>query len=382
MATARCGSKETPKDDLQTHPAHRPVLAGKATRSSRWAAKVRGWRRSRLTALATAACLALSLPLSFATQITAVTPASADLAPRYFWTAAHTGTCLYDGGPGQLHACRDRTHAAVASLASVIGEMTRQITVLEQQLAADFEQHPDAEVVRSLPGLGTILGARVLGEFGDAPNRYSTPRLAGTTPEPHPLPEPRAPDAWSWPGTCATSGSPTRSTCGRSPRSPSAPEPASSTTTGALLATPTTRPCADSETTSSASSTAAWPATRPTTSTPPGPTVPDPTSQRRLALSKPWSNRRPVPVLDRNRKVAPRLLTTGSPRKPPGVTTDPGIGCGQTALSVVARNISVSYRVVLFANVGHGQSAGGPVTVAARPPAAGDRSDRLDPSRR
>ena len=37
-----------------------------------------------------------------------------------------------------------------------------------------FEQHPDAEVVRSLPGLGTILSARVLGEFGDEPNRYAT----------------------------------------------------------------------------------------------------------------------------------------------------------------------------------------------------------------
>jgi Transposase IS116/IS110/IS902 family len=31
---------------------------------------------------------------------------------------------------------------------------------------------PDAVVVRSLPGLGTILGARVLGKFGDEPNRY------------------------------------------------------------------------------------------------------------------------------------------------------------------------------------------------------------------
>jgi transposase len=58
--------------------------------------------------------------------------------------------------------------------------------VLEQQLAADFEQHPDAEVVRSLPGLGTILGARVLGEFGDVPDRYATANsrrnYAGTSP--------------------------------------------------------------------------------------------------------------------------------------------------------------------------------------------------------
>jgi hypothetical protein len=29
------------------------------------------------------------------------------------------------------------------------------------------EQHPDAEILRSLPGLGLILSARVLGEFGE-----------------------------------------------------------------------------------------------------------------------------------------------------------------------------------------------------------------------
>jgi transposase len=39
-------------------------------------------------------------------------------------------------------------------------------------LAERFEQHPDADILRSLPGLGLILGARVLAEFGDDPNRY------------------------------------------------------------------------------------------------------------------------------------------------------------------------------------------------------------------
>lgn len=75
---------------------------------------------------------------------------------------------------------------SVAALVAVIAEMTSQVAALEQQLAADFEQHPDAVVVLSLPGLGIILGGRVLGEFGDVPDRYATAKsrrnYAGTSP--------------------------------------------------------------------------------------------------------------------------------------------------------------------------------------------------------
>ena len=42
--------------------------------------------------------------------------------------------------------------------------------------AAPFDQHPDAEILRSLPGLGLVLGARVVGEFGDDPTRYHHPK--------------------------------------------------------------------------------------------------------------------------------------------------------------------------------------------------------------
>jgi transposase len=38
---------------------------------------------------------------------------------------------------------------------------------------ADFGRHPDAEIYRSQPGIGAILGARVLAEFGDDPHRYA-----------------------------------------------------------------------------------------------------------------------------------------------------------------------------------------------------------------
>ncbi len=49
----------------------------------------------------------------------------------------------------------------------------RRSLALETELADHFEQHPDADIYLSLPGIGVILGARVLGEFGDDPNRYA-----------------------------------------------------------------------------------------------------------------------------------------------------------------------------------------------------------------
>ena len=74
------------------------------------------------------------------------------------------------------------TRAAVG----IIAELNRQIADLEATLADHFETHPDADIYRSLPGLGVILGARVLGEFGDDPNRYtdakSRKNYAGTSP--------------------------------------------------------------------------------------------------------------------------------------------------------------------------------------------------------
>jgi transposase len=51
---------------------------------------------------------------------------------------------------------------------------------------AHFGQHPDAEIISSQPGLGPVLGARVLAEFGDDPHRYTDARArknyAGTSP--------------------------------------------------------------------------------------------------------------------------------------------------------------------------------------------------------
>ena len=76
--------------------------------------------------------------------------------------------------------------AGVRSLVAVIGVLNTQIAVLQGQVEAHFGQHPAAEIYRSQPGLGDILGARVLGEFGDDPRRYPDARArknyAGTSP--------------------------------------------------------------------------------------------------------------------------------------------------------------------------------------------------------
>jgi transposase len=89
----------------------------------------------------------------------------------------------------QLSAPAAVTAAFGASTRAAVGiivELNHQIVELETELATHFETHPDADIYRSLPGLGVILGARVLGEFGDDPNRYTDAKCrknyAGTSP--------------------------------------------------------------------------------------------------------------------------------------------------------------------------------------------------------
>jgi transposase len=76
--------------------------------------------------------------------------------------------------------------ATTKTTVGIITELNRAIAELEAALADRFEGHPDADIYLSLPGLGDVLGARVLGEFGDAPERYANPKsrknYAGTSP--------------------------------------------------------------------------------------------------------------------------------------------------------------------------------------------------------
>lgn len=81
----------------------------------------------------------------------------------------------------------EAAHAATTrATVAIIAELNIQIDQLAARLAEDFEQHPDSDIYLSLPGIGVILGARMLGEFGDDPNRYadtkSRKNYAGTSP--------------------------------------------------------------------------------------------------------------------------------------------------------------------------------------------------------
>lgn len=80
----------------------------------------------------------------------------------------------------------DAYAASVAATVQVIRSMSEQIERLAAQLAQGFRSHPDAEIYLSLPGLGDVLGARALAEFGDDRTRYANPKgrkaYAGTAP--------------------------------------------------------------------------------------------------------------------------------------------------------------------------------------------------------
>jgi len=74
----------------------------------------------------------------------------------------------------------------VTGLVTVVEAMRGSVAQLEAELAREFETHPLAPVLRSAPGLGPVLAARVLAEVGDDPKRFPTANglraFAGTAP--------------------------------------------------------------------------------------------------------------------------------------------------------------------------------------------------------
>ena len=76
--------------------------------------------------------------------------------------------------------------ASTGSLVAVITEMVQQTAVVEAEVNRCFGQHPDADIITSQSGLGVVLGARVLAEFGDDKDRFVDAKArrnyAGTSP--------------------------------------------------------------------------------------------------------------------------------------------------------------------------------------------------------
>ena len=88
--------------------------------------------------------------------------------------AAQIQAALRAGQLGQPPAVTAAYAASVRALAAVLVTLNEQVKAMQGQVETHFGQHPAAEIIASQPGLGPVLGARVLAEFGDDPARYAS----------------------------------------------------------------------------------------------------------------------------------------------------------------------------------------------------------------
>lgn len=74
----------------------------------------------------------------------------------------------------------------LAALLTQLDAACQASDALEAAACDHFEQHPDAEVLTSFPGMGTLVGARVLAEIGDGRTLFADARslkaFAGSAP--------------------------------------------------------------------------------------------------------------------------------------------------------------------------------------------------------
>lgn len=100
--------------------------------------------------------------------------------------AEEISTVLRGEHLGLSDALAEAYGASVRALVAVLTTMVAQAVVLEGEVERCFGQHPDADLITSQPGLGAVLGARVLAEFGDDKDRYADAKsrrnYAGTSP--------------------------------------------------------------------------------------------------------------------------------------------------------------------------------------------------------
>ncbi len=151
---------------------------------------------------------------------------------------------------------------------------------LEQAATESFNQHPDAGIITSFPGIGALTGARVLAEIGDDRSRFKDARglkaYAGAAPITRASGKTRSVTRRHVKNNRLAQAA----TSGRSPPSPHHPAPAATTTAAATTATGTPLPSATCSAACSAASTTASPpastTTRPPHSRPKPPPLPQP----------------------------------------------------------------------------------------------------------
>jgi hypothetical protein len=88
--------------------------------------------------------------------------------------AAQIQAALRAGQLGQPPAVTAAYAALVRALTAVLVTLNQQVKAMQGQVETHFGQHPAAEIITSQPGLGPVLGAEVLAEFGDDPARYAS----------------------------------------------------------------------------------------------------------------------------------------------------------------------------------------------------------------
>lgn len=95
-------------------------------------------------------------------------------------------TALHTEQLGLPEALSEAYGVSVRSLVAVLTTVVAQAATVEAEVERCFGQHPDAEIITSQPGLGVVLGARVLAEFGDDKDRFLDAKArrnyAGTSP--------------------------------------------------------------------------------------------------------------------------------------------------------------------------------------------------------
>ena len=89
----------------------------------------------------------------------------------------------------QIVLCgQDIAASIIAELATNVLALDQRVKDLDTQIAATFDQHPQAEIIQSMPGFGPILGATLLVAAGDLrafPSAGHLAAAAGLVPVPN-----------------------------------------------------------------------------------------------------------------------------------------------------------------------------------------------------